>query len=53
MTLEPENHPIYRAGHAARLSGAGRGCCPYGLHDMRQRHLFLAGWHDADMELSQ
>lgn len=53
MQLEPENLPIYRAGHAARLSGASRMACPYGLHEMRQRHLFLAGWHDADMELSQ
>lgn len=44
--------PVYRAGHSARLSGASRMACPHGMHDMRLHCLWLAGWHDADMEIS-
>lgn len=52
MTIEPEGHPVYRAGHSARLSGASRMACPHGMHDMKLHCLWLAGWHDADMEIS-
>ncbi|MGQ7956453.1 ribosome modulation factor [Pseudomonas sp. SP16.1] len=49
---EPEDDPAYQAGHSARERGASRLACPYGLHDMLRHSLWLAGWHDADMELS-
>lgn len=49
---EPEDDPTYQAGHSARERGASRLACPYGIHDMLRHSLWLAGWHDADMELS-
>jgi ribosome modulation factor len=50
--MDIENHPDYLAGRAARLNAQGRQACPYGGCMMRPRSTWLAGWHDADMELS-
>lgn len=52
MKSDPEDSPIYRAGHAARLAGECRLSCPYSRSSMLLHCLWCAGWHDADMELS-
>lgn len=47
----PDYHPVYQEGRAARFSGASRFSCPWGLHDMYRRCLWMAGFNDVDMEL--
>lgn len=50
--MNPQETPSqYSDGYAARMRGDGRDACPYGGIDMEMRHWFLAGWHDADIEL--
>lgn len=49
--MSTETPSQYSDGYTARMRGAGRDACPYGATRMRERHWFLAGWHDADMEL--
>lgn len=41
----------YSEGYAARMGGADIEACPYGRTEMELRHWFLAGWHDADIEM--
>lgn len=43
----------YKAGMAARKRGDGASVCPFGLAQMRLRSWWLAGWHDADMEVKK
>ncbi|MCY1384120.1 hypothetical protein D9M71_67200 [compost metagenome] len=46
----PERTTEYREGCEARRNGDSRSVCPYGLHMLFERSLFLAGWHDTDMQ---
>jgi len=43
----------YKAGMAARKREDGASACPFGLNQMRLRSWWLAGWHDADMEVKK
>lgn len=45
----PELTIEYREGVASRQRHECIEACPYGLHLMFERSLFLAGWHDTDM----
>lgn len=47
---KPEDHPAFQEGRAALIEGKGRDQCPYSNRRMTQRHYWLGGWHDADME---
>jgi ribosome modulation factor len=47
---DPQKHVLYIAGRMARVAGKGRNACPFGLVEMLRHSLWLAGWHDADME---
>lgn len=49
---DPERTIEYREGREARINGHSRNACPYGMHMLFERSLFLAGWHDADMQES-
>lgn len=52
--MEPEDHPIYRAGRAARLSGELLEACPYSTTERLDLYsLWLAGFNDADLELTE
>lgn len=42
----------YKAGESARHEHKGKLFCPYGEFNMRLRHWWLAGWHDADIALT-
>ena len=44
---------IVDAGNLARCEDVPIELCPYGVTDMNRRHLWLAGWNDADMALSR
>ncbi|MCY1389115.1 hypothetical protein D9M71_39050 [compost metagenome] len=46
----PEHTREYRDGAEARRQNAGREDCPYGPRRLLKRSLWLAGWHDTDME---
>lgn len=49
--MSTETPSQYRDGYAARMRGDGRDACPYGAADMERKHWWLAGFHDADIEL--
>lgn len=52
MTDREKN--IYHSGSSARSKGKQKGYCPYPmscLRDIKNRHIWLAGWHDKDIEL--
>ncbi|MCY1275349.1 hypothetical protein D9M68_651030 [compost metagenome] len=49
----PERTHAYQEGAGYRRHGLGREACPWGMGDMKQRHLFLAGWHDMDIALGE
>ena len=49
----PEKTPEYQEGCHSRRIGEQRSACPYGMHLMFERHLFLAGWHDTDMGMER
>ena len=44
---------IISEGKNARKFELHKEACPYGMTKMRLKHLWLAGWHDADMTLSR
>lgn len=50
ILYSPERTLEYREGCAARRNGESRNACPYGMHMLFERSLFLAGWHDTDMQ---
>lgn len=41
----------YSDGYAARMRGTDLDACPYGMTELHVRHWWLAGFHDADIEL--
>lgn len=45
----PETTIEYREGVSSRHRHEPIEACPYGLHMLFERCLFLAGWHDTDM----
>lgn len=45
----PEIAIEYLEGASSRQRHECIEACPYGLHMMFERSLFLAGWHDTDM----
>lgn len=49
----PECRHEYKAGERARKQGLTREACPWGASRMLKRSLFLAGWHDMDIALTQ
>lgn len=53
----PIEHPeltiAYREGEECRRHGYSKTCCPWDFGDMKQRHLWLAGWHQKDIEMSE
>lgn len=46
---DPESNIDYRKGVDARDRAKSYRECPYGMSQMKRRHLWLAGWHDEDM----
>lgn len=48
MTEITENKE-YKQGYKAKKSNERKEDCPY-RNDKQKRHLWLSGWHDADME---
>lgn len=42
---------IYKDGVNARRVGLLKSDCPYKFNSLRLRHIWLAGWHDKDLEL--
>lgn len=49
--MTPWEQNIYEAGRAARTLSIGKRACPHGMAKMRERHWWLAGWNDCDLEL--
>ena len=47
----PERTVAYRNGEFSRRVGKGRDANPYRLNQRVEHYLWLAGWHDKDMEL--
>lgn len=45
--------PEYKEGQVERMRGKGKDSCPYGFDNMSRRSFWLAGWHDADMIMSE
>ena len=39
-------------GMRVRRDGLGREACPFGLDEAESRSWWLAGWHDADQEMT-
>lgn len=46
----PERTIEYREGQTACLWDKSRDACPYGRCQLFERSLWLAGWHDMDMQ---
>lgn len=44
---------IYTAGSEARRLCIGKRACPHGMDSMRDRHWWLAGWNNMDIELAE
>ena len=44
-------HEIYQKGHLARMDGKNKYACPVELSTVL-RGFWLAGWNDADIEMS-
>lgn len=44
-------HEIYQKGYLARMDGKNKYACPVELSTVL-RGFWLAGWHDADIEIS-
>lgn len=49
----PEGRHEYRLGADARSQDLGRDACPYGERRMIKRSLWLTGWHQMDIEMSE
>lgn len=49
----PEQTSAYRQGAESWHRGFRREACPWDFGEMMKRHLWLAGWHDTDMALSE
>lgn len=49
----PERTIAYREGAGHRRHGFSKACCPWGFGDMKERHLWLAGWIDTDIALGE
>lgn len=47
-----EELELYELGKQARAEGKESNRCPYGVTNAVRRSWWLAGWHDADMELT-
>lgn len=48
---DPERTAAYRDGEFCRRMGKGKDANPYSRKKMVEYYLWLAGWHDKDMEL--
>lgn len=45
----PEGTIEYQDGVEAKQLGLTERACPWGVHDLRRRCLWLAGFHDTDL----
>lgn len=46
---DPENTIEYKDGVEAKQFGLTDRACPWGVHDLMRRCLWLAGFHDTDL----
>ncbi|MOA69483.1 hypothetical protein D3C78_1976990 [compost metagenome] len=49
----PQNRDEYISGLMARQRNLGKNYCPCGLAMMLEKHLWLAGWIDKDIEMQR
>lgn len=50
---DPERTHAYREGADFRRRGLSKEACPWGAGQLKKRHLWLAGYHDTDMAMSE